>query len=170
MRIIGEALQSLIMACSIGGLPADLLEAIALTESNGYAYAVSGSYTSSNYFLLPRSEAEVSYAIDVAAESVQRDINVSVGLMQLNSWHIKRMGANVPLAMDPCNNILLATSVLKEITNRVCKTKFDDSCLSAALRQYNTGSLNASNAGDEYVRRVSEKMRAVNPSNQFAGK
>ena len=125
-----------------------------ITETSGYVYAVSGSYTNSHYFLLPDNATETEYAKAVAQASLAHDVNISVGLMQVNSWHIKRMGATIATTIDPCNNILIGSSILMEIVGRVCPSNYDEECLNAALRQYNTGKTQRSSAGDDYVFKV----------------
>ena len=58
MKIIGEELFSLVASCSAADLPVDVIVGIVKTESNGYVYALSGSYDYSHYYLLPKTEAE----------------------------------------------------------------------------------------------------------------
>jgi len=154
MRFLGEALTSLIMSCSVDGLPVDLIHGIVKTESSGYVYALSGSFDYSDYYLLPKDDEEIEYAHAVAYASLSRDINISIGLMQVNSVHIKKMNSPAVVVYDPCNNLLIGSGILKEIMARVCGTRLTDDCLDASLRQYNTGSTKPSEAGGRYVAKV----------------
>ena len=69
MKILHEALTQLVLACAVPGLPSDLIEAVIMTESAGYAYAVSGSYEYSDYHLLPDSRDTKHYAIALSEAS-----------------------------------------------------------------------------------------------------
>ncbi|MEO0367208.1 MAG: transglycosylase SLT domain-containing protein [Pseudomonadota bacterium] len=158
MRLTGEILASLISACAVENLPTALIEGIISTESAGYVYALSGSYNYSDYFLLPKDKEEADYAIAVGRASMEHKVNISVGLMQINSWHMEKMGASIATTFDPCNNILIGTSIFKEITNRVCGASFSENCLNASLRQYNTGKTKPSTAGNQYVAKVRANM------------
>jgi len=86
MRLVGDALTQLVMACAVPNIPAPIIEAIVLTESSGYVYALSGSYDYSGYYLLPKNIEEIEYAIAVGTASLEHSVNISVGLMQVNSW------------------------------------------------------------------------------------
>jgi type IV secretion system protein VirB1 len=154
MRLLGEVLSQLVMACSVPNLPSAIVNAIVMTESSGYVYALSGSYDYSSYYLLPKDAEEAEYAIAVGNASLEHEVNISVGLMQVNSWHMRRMGASVATTIDPCNNILIGSSILKEIVDRACGNTLNDNCLDESLRQYNTGRTQPSEAGDAYVRKV----------------
>ena len=161
MKIVGEILSQLVMACSVSGLPADLVEAIVMTESSGYVYALSGSYDYSDYFLLPAIQSEADYAMSVGQASLEHNVNVSVGLMQINSWHIDKMGASIATVIDPCNNVLIGTSILREIIDRVCPSTLNNDCINAALRQYNTGKTKETAAGNAYVAKVRSRMAQI---------
>ncbi len=158
MRFLSDSLAQLIAACAVPSMPADILQAIIMTESSGYVYALSGSYDYSDYYLLPETADEAEYSIAVAQASLHHQVNISVGLMQVNSWHLARMGMSVATAMDPCNNVLIGSSIFKEIFERVCVEGMDSECLDQSLRQYNTGKTQASSAGDAYVRKVRKHL------------
>lgn len=159
MRIVGELLSTLIISCSTGPAPADLVEGIINTESNGYIYALSGSYENKGYFRLPKTDSEASLAVAIAEESMRSEINISVGLMQINTYHMERIENLTPaVAFSPCTNILVGTSILGEIIDRVCGKTLTELCLDKSLRQYNTGRTAESEAGKEYVRKVRKNM------------
>ena len=158
MRVVGEALTQLVMACAVHNVPVPIIEAIVLTESSGYVYALSGSYDYSAYYLLPKNAEEIEYAIAVGTASLEHKVNISVGLMQVNSWHMQKMGASAITTIDPCNNIFIGSSIFKEIVNRVCVDGFDEHCLDQSLRQYNTGRTEPSVAGNAYVGKVRANM------------
>ena len=169
MKILGESLYALISACSVADMPVDLIAGIVKTESNGYVYAVSGSYDYSNYFLLPKSAGEIEYAVEVSQASLEYEVNISIGLMQVNSWHLKRMGSSVRTAFDACNNILMGTAIFKEITLRVCGQVFTQACIDASLRQYNTGRTRESAAGAAYVAKVRANMPPIKAADLTSG-
>ena len=157
-KILGDSLTSLILSCSVPGLPVDLVEAIVQTESAGYVYALSGSYEYSNYYLLPKNRAEVGHAYSVAHHSLKHQINISIGLMQVNSVHIQNMKSDEVVVYDPCNNIMIGSAVLKEILQRVCPERINDECIKPGLRQYNTGRTNPSTVGNAYVDKVMQNL------------
>ncbi|HAU68364.1 MAG TPA: hypothetical protein DCW52_08200 [Gammaproteobacteria bacterium] len=161
MRLVGDALTQLVMACAVPNIPAPIIEAIVLTESSGYVYALSGSYDYSGYYLLPKNIEEIEYAIAVGTASLEHSVNISVGLMQVNSWHIERMGASTVTTIDPCNNVMIGSAIFKEIVDRVCGEEIDDDCLDQSLRQYNTGRTGPSEAGDAYVGKVRANIRII---------
>ena len=162
MRLYGEALIALYSACTTQGVPVDWSMAVIEAESSGYVYALSGSYDQRGFFRLPKNDSEVIESRIIAVESLRRDINISVGLMQINSFHINKMGVTADWVFDPCNNIRVGTSVLSESIGRLCRSGLDQGCIEPVLREYNTGSSKPSKDGNKYVKRVMEKYLAVN--------
>ena len=154
MRLTSSLLWQLIGLCAAPSVPHDLVYSIVQTESAGYVYALSGSYQNSHYSLLPIEISEQQYAISVAEASLAHNVNISLGLMQINSWHIQRMGATAKSVFDPCNNVLIGSAILQESIARLCSDEMTHQCRQAVLREYNTGRSEVSDAGQRYVARV----------------
>ena len=131
-------IKGLIASCAAQGVPADYMEAIILHESGGghvYAIGVNDArYTS----LLPKDERSVLAAKSFLNKAVDEDLNVDVGLGQINMWNIKKRKLDVNQLFDPCYNIQQSSIIFKEAVDKSCEYNQTDDCLQAALRRYNT--------------------------------
>jgi soluble lytic murein transglycosylase-like protein len=98
------------------GIPADLLYAVALTESGRrdqdgflkpWPWALNVAGTSR--FFATRAEAETALA-----EALPTGVNVDVGLMQISTrWHGERLGS-IQEALAPYRNLRLGAAILLE--------------------------------------------------------
>lgn len=153
MKLATDAFIALVAQCSVGDVPVELVSAVAKQESIYHVYALSGSYDQKGFSKLPKTESEIADAYAVASESIKRNINVSLGLMQINSYHIDRMKYTPDVVFDPCFNVAIGTSLLSESLDRMCGCTYSPSCVIKTLREYNTGNT-VSAAGKDYARKV----------------
>jgi len=90
-------------------VPKALAMAIARQESgmNPFAVNVAGRNMSQ------RSKAA---ALEVAEEAMRRGQSFDVGLMQVNSWWIKRYNIPLEMLLDPANNVYVGCWILRVFT------------------------------------------------------
>jgi len=143
---IAEFLQ-LADACA-KPVPAATLLAIARTESALYPWALSlnrprrvaqaaGVEGEARLARQPRSRTE---ALRWAAQLEARGITVSLGLMQINSEELKRIGVPLAAALEPCTNLKLGALLLSyhyRVSGRAGRVR--DVPLVEALSRYNSG-------------------------------
>jgi type IV secretion system protein VirB1 len=114
----------------------ELLEAIVQVESGGNAHAlnVNGGV---ELVRQPRSREE---AVAMARWLERHGYSFDVGLAQLNSANLARLGLDVASAFEPCANLRAASRVLEECLYRA-RARLGDGAraLNAAVSCYNTG-------------------------------
>ena len=129
-------------------VPAQTLLAIARTESALHPWALSlnrprrlaqlaGVDGEARLARQPRSQAE---ALRWATQFEARGITVSLGLMQINSEELKRLGVPLAAALDPCTNLKLGALLLSyhyRVAGREGRVR--DVPLAEALSRYNSG-------------------------------
>lgn len=152
------AVMSLAVRCAPEAAPQTLL-AIARVESglNPLAVGVNGKAPVAQ----PRSEAE---AAALAARLIAQGTNVDLGLAQINSANLTRLGLSLASVFDPCRNLAAAATLLKSDYQAVRLTLSDEQqAVRAALSLYNTGNRRAG-FHNGYVARVAAAARARGPS------
>ena len=90
---------------------------------------------------LERQPVNVEEAVVTAQWLIDNGYNIDMGLGQVNSANLKRVGLSVKDAFDPCKNLAAAASILQgnyEIAAR--QHANPQAALYAALSAYNTGS------------------------------
>jgi type IV secretion system protein VirB1 len=143
---VAEFLQ-LAEACA-RPVPAQTLLAIARTESALYPYALSlnrprrlalaaGVEGEARLARQPRSRAEsLRWAMQLEA----RGITVSLGLMQINSEELRRLGVPLSAALEPCTNLKLGALLLSYHYRAAGREgRVRDVPLAEALSRYNSG-------------------------------
>ena len=92
-------------------VPPELTQAIARVESGGTPYAL--NIEGRGYFFESKAEA-------VAAAEQAQSLGQSFdsGIMQVNSWWLKRYGIPLEAIFDPAANILLGSWILKQELDR----------------------------------------------------
>jgi type IV secretion system protein VirB1 len=125
--------NALIEHCAPSVAPATILKIIK-TESGGDAYALHVN----GYGRLPSSGLAAAHRY--AQIAIEAGYSVDIGLMQINSQHLKRFHLTIQQALEPCTNlrvgsILLTASYLEaaRIFGR------GQVALQHALSAYNTG-------------------------------
>jgi len=110
-------------------------QAIIRVESGGNPYAIGDNTTRRSYF--PKSKQE---AIEIAQELLAQGHSLDLGIMQINSCHIKGMGLSLEDLFDPCRNINTGTKILAEAYRNNDKGEARNIVLFKAISAYNTGS------------------------------
>ncbi|WP_372785986.1 lytic transglycosylase domain-containing protein [Phenylobacterium sp.] len=115
---------------------APTLRAVAQAESGLNPYAV-GVNRGPPVGRPPRSRAE---AIALAKRLLAAGANLDLGLVQINSANLARLGLSVDDAFDPCRNLAAGATVLKTAYAAVrAQEPAPQAALRAALSIYNTG-------------------------------
>lgn len=110
--------------------------AIIKVESGGNPFAIGDNTERKSY--APRSKEE---AVMVASKLLAQGHNIDMGLMQINSIHLKPMKLSLDEVFDPCRNIKAGTTILAEFYRRNDRPGEDRiTVLYKALSAYNTGS------------------------------
>jgi type IV secretion system protein VirB1 len=124
------------------------LAAIAKTESRFQTLSVSDNTT---------GRAHVYGDEDAAAAAAHRLIaaghSVDLGIMQINSANLRRLGMSIRDALEPCQAIAGAASVLSKNYQAVRRAGSEQIALRDALSMYNTGNRRYGYRNG-YVRRV----------------
>lgn len=102
-------------ACAVFRIPPALIMAIARTESDCNPLCI----TISGREYRPRSGEE---AVLLAQEGMRQNKSVDVGLMQINSYWIKKLNLSCRTVLEPGNNVLLAAWILNQEMRRYGRT------------------------------------------------
>ncbi|QDQ27575.1 lytic transglycosylase domain-containing protein [Chitinimonas arctica] len=141
------------------------MQAVIRTESgfNPLAINVNGGNRLARQ---PNSPAE---AISWAQWLIERGYSVDVGLMQINSANLRRLGLNAADAFEPCNNLKLGAAILTDNYRRTVKQgSRGDMALLRALSAYNTGDFERG-MRNGYVHAVMRASRqTTSPANAIA--
>ncbi len=127
--IVGLALQ-----CAPNIAPQTVL-AIVRTESRGDPLALNV-----NGARQPGTQPTVADAIATAERHVAAGYSVDLGLGQINSRNMVRLGLTWETVFDPCANIAALGRVLSENYRAVSVGRHPQTALRLALSMYNTGS------------------------------
>lgn len=153
MFFIGIMLYTSTMLTECGpAVSPETTQAIIQVESGGNPLAV-GDNTLKRSFS-PKSAAD---AVQLATRLMYQGHNIDIGLMQVNSCHIRPMGLSLAELFDPCRNIRIGTTILAEFY-RQHKTNDPAQSLFRALSAYNTGQ---AWKGAGYVNRILEAAGAT---------
>lgn len=107
------------------------------SRHNPFAININGPYR------LQRQPRTLAEALDAAARIEKLGASFDVGLGQINSKNLNRLGYTVAEALDPCTNLRLASIVLTDCYLRGRSRLDGQARLQAALSCYNTGNPNA---------------------------
>lgn len=148
--ILGAAtVLGLALRCAPSVAPETLL-ALAKVESglDPFALGVNGARASA---LQPKSLAE---AVDHAEALLAVGANLDLGLAQINSGNLARLGLTVESAFDPCRSLAAGAALLHEAYASARRDAADpQAALRTALSLYNTGD-QARGFRNGYVARV----------------
>lgn len=112
------------------------LAAIIRVESGGRPLAI-------NVNKGPSLTGHRTYAEAAAAARtwIARGYSVDIGLMQVNSQHLPRLGLSVDQVLEPCTNIRVGATILHSNYQRAVERRGPgQAALMDALSMYNTGS------------------------------
>lgn len=138
-------LSSLAAQCGPSVAPSTTT-AIIRTESGGHLYAISDNTTRRSHF--PKSKKE---AIQLASKLLSQGHSLDMGLMQINSCHIKTRNLSLDEIFEPCSNISIGTTILAEFYRANDNGEARDIVLFKAISAYNTGS---AWRGPGYINRI----------------
>jgi type IV secretion system protein VirB1 len=127
---------SLCTACGPGVHPATT-QAIIEVESGGHSLAIHDNISRSSF--RPSTKEE---AVRIASDLIRKGHSVDMGLMQINSQHLRKKDLDLEQLFEPCYNIKTGTKILAEFYNhhrRNNPQEPDDIILLKALSSYNTG-------------------------------
>ncbi len=150
------AFASLALACAPTVHP-DTLAAVARTESGFNTLAI-GDNTGRRSFR-PATPEE---AVAVATALLHEGRSIDLGLMQVNSANLSRLGMTVADAFDPCRSLAAGARVLRD-GFRPGAGEDPQPALLRALSHYNTGHPERGFANG-YVRRVQSSAEQVVPA------
>jgi len=152
--IIG--LSSLYGTCGPEVHPATT-QAIVEVESSGNPLAIHDNDTGTSYTPSTRS-----HAVEIASRLLARRHSIDIGLMQINSWHLRRRKIDCDSLFDPCFNIKTGTEILAAFyRTHQQKNPSDppDLTLLKSLSSYNTGT---PYNGTRYVSKILRKAHIAN--------
>lgn len=127
-------LSALLAQCAPEVAPSTLA-AVVSVESKGNPLAIGV-----NRGRQVRQPTNVAEAVAVAKRLLARGANLDLGLGQVNSANLRRLGLSVEDAFDPCRNLAAAARVLTNSYRRAVALGHPTP-LGAALSAYNTGSM-----------------------------
>lgn len=126
----------LILACAPDVAPQTVQDIIRV-ESRGNPLAININGAS-----LARPAIDVADAVRVATSAMAAGYTVDLGLMQVNSANLPRLGYTVAQLFDPCLNLRAGAAILTANYGRAVERHGPgQEALKAALSTYNTGSV-----------------------------
>jgi len=146
------------------------IQAIIEVESGGNPLAILDNATGKSYKPKDRTQA-----IRIAADLLAQGHSLDMGLMQINSQHLKKRKIDYRQLFDPCINIRAGTKILAEfysIHTRNHPQDPPDLILLKSLSSYNTGT---PYRGSKYVSKILRKAKYADnqyrmPSHRQFGK
>ena len=142
---------SLCTACGPGVHPATT-QTIIEVESAGNPLAIHDNMSRSSFNPATKEEA-----VKIASYLIARGHSVDMGLMQINSQHLRKKDLDLESLFEPCYNIKTGTKILADFYNHHRKNnpnEPDDIILLKALSSYNTGT---PYNGKSYVNKILKK-------------
>ena len=127
---------ALIQQCAPQVAP-QTVAAVIRTESGGNPLAININYKKARLARRPANRIE---AIGWAKWLIQHGYNIDMGLMQVNSQHLPRLGLSVESLFEPCTNMRVGSDILTKNYLKA-RTKYGSGqhALYASLSAYNTG-------------------------------
>lgn len=130
-------LDALISQCAYNTHP-DTVKAIIKVESAGNPIAIGVNYGGGK----SRKPNNATEAALIARSLIANGKNIDMGLMQINSANMKRLGLSTEAMFDQCTNIRIGTKILSaNYAQAVDIYGPGENALRAALSAYNTGSM-----------------------------
>jgi type IV secretion system protein VirB1 len=127
------------------------LAAIVKTESGFKPLAIGVNKGGAQLTRQPESKAE---AVTAAKALIERGLNIDMGLGQINSENLPRLGYTVEDVFDACKNLSAAALILKDNFARASAREGNEQeALKKALSAYNTGDF-ARGVRNGYVHKV----------------
>lgn len=134
MSYTAAAILALASQCAPSVAP-QTVAAIVQTESRGNPFALNV-----NGARQPARQLNAADAAATARRYVAAGYSVDLGLGQINSRNMRRLGLTWETVFDPCTNIAALGQVLSENYRAVASGRHPQTALRLALSMYNTGS------------------------------
>lgn len=132
-------MSAALLACAINVSPVTL-EAIVRVESGGNPIALNVNRLVGRQ---PRASSAAE-AAQLARSYIDQGYNVDLGLAQINSRNLPRLGLTVEQVLDPCTNIAAGGRILTaNYADAVRRWGEGQDALRAALSAYNTGNFSS---------------------------
>lgn len=131
------------------------MAAIVMAESSGDPLAINVNGTRS-----PRPATSRATAIQTAHSYIAAGYSVDLGLGQVNSRNLKRLGLTVEQMFEPCANLAASARILSANYRAAGQAGGGQRALRVAFSMYNTGHP-ARGFGNGYVARVERAGAAV---------
>lgn len=136
MAALSSTIAQLIAVCSVNTHP-DTVRAVIQVESRGNPLAINV-----NGPLKLRKALDQADAAQLARYAMARGYSVDMGLMQVNSRNLAKVGLTPETAFDACNNIKAGTMILSGAYGRAVMVHGEGQpALRGALSAYNTGNM-----------------------------
>ena len=148
------AIMILAQACAPSVHP-KTMAAIVMTESAGNQLAINVNGTRN-----PRPAANLAAAIQTARSYISAGYSVDVGLAQINSRNLARLGLTVEQMFVPCANLAASARILSMNYRAAGRAGDAQQALRVAFSMYNTGHP-ARGFGNGYVARVERAGAAL---------
>ena len=115
----------------------ETIQAIVQVESQGDPLALNANRQDGAVTLHPD---DIVSAVRLATQEIHAGNSVDIGLMQINSRNLTKLGLTIPQAFNPCTNLKAGASVLASAYEDAVKEQGEGQpALRAALSAYNTG-------------------------------
>lgn len=133
---VASTIAQLIAACSVNTHP-DTVRAVIQVESRGNPLAIGV-----NGPLKLRRARDAADAAQLARYAIGQGYSVDMGLMQVNSRNLAKVGLTPETVFDACANITAGTMILSGNYSRAVVVHGEGQpALRASLSAYNTGSM-----------------------------
>ena len=142
----------------------ETLAAVARTESSFDALTLHDNTTGRTYHSTTREDA-IASGVELATVGGH---SVDVGLMQINSANLVRLGLTIADAFDPCRNLAAADRVLVAGYAAPVSGQDPQPAVQQALSRYNTGEA-ARGVANGYVGKVQASAELVVPALRLRG-
>lgn len=136
----------------------ETLAAVAHAESRFDSLAINDNTSGRRY-----RPPSLDQAVKIASALVQRRHSLDLGLMQVNSANLQRLGLNVSDAFDVCRSMAAGARVLTDFYRRQSVSGVAERALHRAVSSYNTGSAERGFTNG-YVGRVQASAEIVVPA------
>lgn len=156
------AVLTLAGQCAPAVAPETLL-AVAAAESGFDALAVAVNGRPRRVY----HPASLSAAGQLATRLVRQGLSVDLGLGQINSRNLARLGLSPAEALDPCRNLAASAQILSLGFQRAATREAPQAALATAFSLYNTGDPRRGRRNG-YVARVRRAAAQVVPAIELA--
>ncbi|NTB05904.1 lytic transglycosylase domain-containing protein [Agrobacterium tumefaciens] len=165
-----ESALDLIEQCA-PRVDAGTMSAIVRTESSGHMFVLSDDgprglpWSKRKHLIRSIYPGTREEAASIARRLISDGHLVGIGLTQVSSQHLPRLGISIEQLLDPCTNVSTGAGILHSLFVQAKGTgnyRNEDEALGAAVSAYNTGNFRDGFLNG-YVRKVLANMRAGVP-------